>query len=80
MIAATLLTLLGVSRSIYHLITSKDAILIVKSYKYVVACLACILFHWPNKITLSVCMSVCLSVCLSVCWWHLEVAGRRCTR
>ena len=62
--AATLLALIGVSRPIYHLITSNVAMLIVytsKSYKYVVACLTCILFHGPNKLTLSVCLSVCLS-------------------
>ena len=29
-----------------------------KSYKYVVACLACIIFHGTNKITLSVCLFV----------------------
>ena len=31
-------------------------LLLYKSYKHVVACLTCILFHGPNKITLSVCL------------------------
>ena len=54
MTAATLLALIGVSRPIYHLLTSNDAILIVQTYNYVVALR--ILFHGPNKITLSVCL------------------------
>ena len=40
--AATLLALMGVSRPIYHLIISNEAILIVLIiYYYVVACLTC---------------------------------------
>ena len=66
--AATLLALIGVSRPIYHLLTSNYAIFIVQTIS-LCCCLmpTCILFHGPTKITLSVCMSACMSVCMSVC-------------
>ena len=71
------LALMGVSRPIYHLITSNDIILIVQiivlPYMYII--------HWPDTITLSVCMFVfvcvgmkaymsvraCVSACVRVC-------------
>ena len=56
--AATLLALMGVSRPIYQLIISNEAIsnhidimLLPASHVH------CILFHGPNKIILSVCLS-----------------------
>ena len=52
------LALMGVSRPIYHLITSNDIILIVQiivlPYMYIM--------HWPDTITLSVCMFVFVCV------------------
>ena len=37
-----------------------------KSYNYVVACLTCILFHGPNKITQSACLSVLLDLVVAM--------------
>ena len=51
--AAILLVLIGVSRPVYHLMISNDAILIVQTIQ-LCCCLTCVIFHGPNKITLSV--------------------------
>ena len=65
--AATLLDLMGVSRPIYHLIISNEAILIVLTIYIIIMLLPAshvtyTVYNFTDLINNSVCLSVCLSL------------------